>query len=109
MVTQRGWYGGKPNYNLPMHGICQGNRVGHSIWTLLSSPIIKLLIRSKGFDLSFTLPITHSNIKFSGEAFIDDSDLLQVLSALQSADLAIVSLQKAVETWQAGLKVTEEP
>jgi len=37
---------------------------------------------------------------------MDDSDLLQVLSALQSAGLAIVSLQKAVDTWEAGLKVT---
>ncbi len=98
-----GWYGGKPKDSLPMHGICQGNGAGPSIWAVLSSPIINLL-RSKGFGQSFTSPITHSHIRLAGYAFIDDSDLLQVLSALQSVGLAVVSLQKAVDTWEADLK-----
>jgi hypothetical protein len=52
------------------------------------------------------LPITHSKIRFAGYVFVDDSDLLQVISALQSAGFATASLQMAVDTWEASLKVT---
>jgi hypothetical protein len=39
-------------------------------------------------------------------SFVDDTDLLQVISALQQYGFAISSLQQAIDTWEGGLKVT---
>jgi hypothetical protein len=100
-----GWYGGSQKEGPPMHGICQGNGAGPSIWAVVSSPILNLL-RTKGYGIFFTTPISNSQIRFSGYAFVDDSDLIPVLSALQKAGLATLLLQKSVDTWEAGLKVT---
>jgi hypothetical protein len=81
-----GWYGGSQKEGPPMHGICQGNGAGPSIWAVVSSPILNLL-RTKGYGIFFTTPISNSQICFSGYAFVDDSDLIQVLSALQKTGL----------------------
>jgi hypothetical protein len=75
-------YGGLDDSGLPMHGICQGSGAGPSIWAVLSSPILTYM-RSKGFGLKFISPISSTQVCFSGYAFVDDTDLLQVISALQ--------------------------
>jgi hypothetical protein len=97
-------YGGLDDSGLPMHGICQGNGAGPSIWAVLSSPILTCM-RSKGFGLKFISPISSTQVRFSGYAFVNDTDLLQVISALQQYGFAISSLQQAIDTWEGGLKV----
>jgi len=98
-------YGGLDDSRLPMHRICQGNGAGPSIWAALSSPILTYM-RSKGFGLKFISPIFSTQVRFSGYAFVDNTDLLQVISALQQYGFAISSLQQAIDTWEGGLKVT---
>jgi predicted aldo/keto reductase-like oxidoreductase len=88
-----------------MHGIYQGNGAGPSIWAVLSSPILDQM-REKGFGIQLISPISRTNIKFAGYSFVDDTDLLQVISALQQYRFAIISIQRAFDTWEAGLKVT---
>jgi hypothetical protein len=63
-------------------------------------------MRSKGFGIHLTAPISKTSVHFAGYLSVDDTDLLQVISALQKYEFAITSIQKAVDTWEAGLKVT---
>ena len=63
-------------------------------------------MRKKGFGIRLTSPISNTHIRFAGYSFVDDTDLLKVISTLQQYGYAILSIQQAVDTWEAGLKVT---
>jgi hypothetical protein len=98
-------YGGEFKDGLTMHGICQGNGTGPSIWAVLSSPILNLM-RSKESGILFTSAISETKIRFTGYAFVVETDLCQIISALEKFGYAVVSLQQVVDTWEAGLKVS---
>jgi len=88
----------------PMHGICQGNGAGPSIWAVLSSPILSMM-KEKGYGLVYISPISRSKTSFSGYTFVDNTDLLQVLP-LASRQMLETTMQDAVDTWEKGLKIT---
>ena len=97
-------YGGKSN-STPMHGMCQGNGVGPAIWAVLSSPLLEIQ-REKGFGVYLFTPLSKTEIKFVGYAFVDDSDLVQTL--LQEGNcMDLVSLmQKSITSWEGSLSAT---
>jgi hypothetical protein len=97
-------YGGEPTDESPMHGICQGNGAGPSIWAVVSSPILNMM-RKKKYE-NYVSPITKTNTSFVGYAFVDNTDLLRVLSALSQAGAVVTSMQEALDAWEGGLKVT---
>ncbi len=47
-----------------------------------------------------------TKIRFTGYAFVVETDLCQIISALEKFGYAVVSLQQVVDTWEAGLKVS---
>jgi hypothetical protein len=97
-------YGG-PNWITPMHGIGQGNGAGPAIWAVLSSPLLNLL-RSKGFGCEFLSPFSKEALHFVGYAFADDTDVIVSQTHMNSHIEAIQTLQRAVNTWEGGLKAT---
>jgi hypothetical protein len=88
-----------------MHSICQGNGAGPSIWAVVSSPILNMM-RKRKYGINYISLITKTNTSFVGYAFMDDTDLLRVLSALSQAGAVLISMQEALDAWEGGLKVT---
>jgi hypothetical protein len=88
-----------------MHGIGQGNGAGPAIWAVVSTPLLNLL-RSKGFGFNYTSPISTTKISFVGYTFVDDTDLLQVLSTQHTSEEVVHMLQQSVDTWEGGLRAT---
>jgi hypothetical protein len=86
-------------------GSPQGNGAGPAIWAVLSSPLLNLL-RSKGFGCEFRTPFSNEPIKFVGYAFVDDTDVIVSHASMESYLEASQTLQKAVDTWEGGLKAT---
>jgi len=77
-------YGGQ-TWLIPFHGIGQGNGAGPAIWAVVSTPLLNTL-RKMGFGLNYITPISNTLIKFSGFAFVDDTDLLQLLQHNSSGE-----------------------
>jgi hypothetical protein len=87
----RGSYGG-PVWLLPIHGIGQGNGAGPAIWAVVSTPLLNIL-HELGFGFEYATPISSIPIRFSGFAFIDDTDLIQMLHAQSSLEEVKSKLQ----------------
>jgi hypothetical protein len=95
-------YGG-PGWLKPMHGIGQGNGGGPPIWAVISSSLLDTL-RSKGYGFHMVSPISNNPISFVGYSFVDDNDTVQ--SDGDTPTNTVHKLQRAVDTWEGGLKVT---
>jgi hypothetical protein len=100
----RGSYGG-PVWLLPIHGIGQGNGAGPAIWAVVSTPLLNIL-RELGFGFEYATPISCIPIRFSGFAFVDNTDLIQMLHAQSSSDEVKSKLQEAVDRWEGVLSAT---
>lgn len=79
----KGSYGGQV-WVVPFHGIGQGNGAGPAIWAVVSTPLLNIL-RERGFGISFATPVSNLPINFSGFAFVDATDLLQMMQHDSSA------------------------
>jgi hypothetical protein len=99
-----GSYGGDA-WLIPFHGIGQGNGAGPAIWAVVSTPLLNTL-REMGFGLSYATPITNLPLSFSGFAFVDDTDLLQMLHHDSSAEEVRTAIQEAVHHWKGLLAAT---
>jgi hypothetical protein len=99
-----GSYGGNA-WLLPFHGIGQGNGAGPAIWAVVSTPLLNIL-REMGFGLSYVAPITNLPLSFSGFAFVDDTDLLQMLHHDSSAEEVRTAIQEVVHHWEGLLAAT---
>jgi len=91
-------YGG-PLWQLPIHGIGQGNGAGPAIWAVVSTPLLNVL-RQLGFGFSYITPISCTLTNFCGFAFVDDTDLIQLLHSNSSAEEVRFKLQQAIDTWE---------
>jgi len=97
-------YGGS-DWDIPMHGIGQGNGAGPAIWAAVSTPILNML-RSQGLGCHFISPFSNQITQFVGYSFVDDTDLIISKPSLQCAQQALFELQRSVDTWEGGLKAT---
>jgi hypothetical protein len=88
-----------------MHGIGQGNGAGPAIWAILSTPLLNLL-HSNGFGCEFLSPISLMPIQFVGYAFVDHTDIIESKPHQQHYLGVVNQLQRAVDTWEGGLKAT---
>jgi hypothetical protein len=75
-----------------MIGIGQGNGAGPAIWAVVSTPLLNILWEH-GFGLSYKLPISGLTLCFEGFAFINDTDLIQMLEMHNTADEVHQKLQ----------------
>jgi hypothetical protein len=69
--------GGWPSSNL-LQGLCQGNGAAPVCWLMLSS-LIMSVYRKGGHVLTLVTPISRMLIKFLGEIFAGNTDLLTML------------------------------
>ncbi len=97
-------YGGDA-WITPMHGIGQGNGAGPAIWAVLSTPLLNML-RSEGVGCEFVSPLSKTKTSFVGYAFVDDTDVIVSNYAMTDSLQALTTLQRAVDTWEGGLKAT---
>jgi hypothetical protein len=97
-------YGGKAWLN-PIHGTGQGNGARPAIWTVVRKPFLNIL-REHGFGLPFIAPVLR--LRFAGFAFIDGTDLLQMLQTYAFADCVQLNLQEAVDSWEGALSATAD-
>jgi hypothetical protein len=70
---------------IPIHGIYQGNGAGLAIWAVVSSPLFNLM-RSKGFGFLLFMPVTKTTVHFVGNAFVDNTDLIQILDVSDTSE-----------------------
>jgi hypothetical protein len=91
-----------------MYGICQGNGAGPAKWGVLSTPLLNLL-RSKGFGLTLISPISQKCTKFVGYSFVDDIDIIQTGTSIDTYIKVLQGMQHSVDTWESGLKATCGP
>jgi hypothetical protein len=94
-------YGG-PCWLIPMHGIGQGNGAGPAIWAVVSTPLLNIL-HEQGYGVSLVTPIFGLTLNYSGFAFVDDTDLVQMALYNQSSSDVCNKLQAAVDLWEASL------
>jgi hypothetical protein len=97
-------YGGTA-WLIPIHGIGQGNGVGPAIWAVVSTPLLNIL-REHSYGLTFITPVSRVCIHFAGFAFVDDTDLLQMLQHGAPADCVRLKLQEVVDCWEGVLSAT---
>jgi hypothetical protein len=69
------------------------------------SDLANLQMRIKGFGILFYSPISSKRIRFSGYAFVDGTNLLQVLSVMAKWGCFITPMQKVLDSWERGLKI----
>ena len=89
-------------WQVPIHGVGQGNGAGPQIWAAVSTPLLNLL-RSEGCGSVFRSAITRSLLHFVGYAFVDDTDLVSSSYLNLSGHKVIEDLQHAIHAWQGGI------
>lgn len=70
-------YGGT-SWLIPIHGIYQGNGACPAIWVVVTTPLLNILWE-KGYGISWAYPISQRTIHFAGYAFVDATDLVQMM------------------------------
>jgi hypothetical protein len=95
------YYGGKV-WAIPIKGIGQGNGAGPAIWAVVSTPLLNIL-REKGFGMDYITPLSGSRIRFSGFAFVDDTDLLHMMHASSCEGETRTKIQDALDCWEGAL------
>ena len=81
----------------PIAGIGQGNRLGSSLWCLISTVIIKTC-KHKGHGTTITTPISKKIFSFLGFAFVDDADLVTAASNAFKSGAEIIQKMQAFMT-----------
>lgn len=92
-------------WEVPIHGVGQGNGSGPQIWAAVSSPVFDML-RSVKCGSFFRSAITKVSIHFVGYAFVDDTDLVASSWEHTSAEQVFENIQLALEAWQGGICAT---
>jgi hypothetical protein len=91
--------------DIPIQGLGQGNGAGPTIWALISTPVLNLL-RTHGYGIKIISCISGDLLHFVGYCFVDDTDLVEFPGAFTTAAQVAVSIQEAVDAWEAGIRAT---
>ena len=99
-------YGGT-KWQLPCHGIGQGNGAGPAIWLCVSSPIIAS-VRGEKRGIKLQKAITKEKLYYIGFSFVDDTDLFINTTGLDTPSWTQVceELQSLVTQWEGGIWAT---
>lgn len=85
-----------------LQGFNQGNGVGPSGWSILSSVILQAL-KDKGYGMRFIHAITKEAFQLAALAFVDDSDLVQ---SGETAQMAYDLMKESMRFWESMIKQT---
>ena len=81
-----------------LQGICQGNTAGPACWIILSSIMIRCYMKA-GRGSKIISPISSSTISFMGEIFVDDTDLLNMLTEVLDIKKLMELTQDNLDAW----------
>ena len=99
-------YGCQRLHNKPVQGSGQGNGASPTIWTLISSPLLSMM-RTLGYGVEFSSPISQESTHFVGCSFVDDTDLLQTHTRYDKLLIELqTTMQEAIDAWSTGLRAT---
>jgi hypothetical protein len=94
----------RPSSN-PLQGLCQGNGAAPACWLVLSSLMMR--VYRKGEHVStMALPVSGTPIKFMGEIFVDNTDLLTMLQDVFSVTEILPIAQANLDKWASLLIAT---
>jgi hypothetical protein len=99
-------YGGTL-WSVPYYGVGQGNGAGPEIRVVAGTPVLKM-VKDEGFGFVYKTSIEGKELHFVGYRFVYDTDTIQ--SGQPGGGFQIVStyMQAAMDTWEGGLRATEE-
>jgi hypothetical protein len=76
----------------PLQGLCQGNGAAPACWLMLS--FLMMSVYRRGNHVSTLVsPISGEAIKFMGEIYVDDTDLLTILPDVFDSDAVLLAAQ----------------
>ncbi len=99
--------GGQSKEN-PLQGLCQGNGAGPMCWLMLSSVLMHCYKR-QGFGSRIISPISGAIIKFLGEIYVNDTDLIITGPEFMTEKETQEGLRRDAWTWHPGLTQQAEP
>ncbi len=91
------YMGGRTREN-PLQGLCQGNGAAPACWLLISSILMHCYSR-QGFGSNILSPLSAVLIKFLGETYVDDTDLIITQPHFCIAEDVREELQQSVDAW----------
>ena len=96
-------YGDEP---IPISGIGQGNRLGPTLWALISTVII-LMCHRAGHGITCVSAISKKSFSFLGFSFVDDADLAQTADNINSpGEELIPDFQAFMNRWNGGIRAS---
>ena len=81
-----------------LQGICQGNTAGPACWVILSSIMIRCYEKA-GHGSKLLSPISGQAINFMGEIYVDDTDLLNILTEVVDKEELMQITQQNIDKW----------
>ncbi len=82
----------------PLKGLCQGNRAAPACWLMLSS-LMMSAYKKGGHGSVLISPISGIPIKFLGEIFVDNTDLLTMLPEIFNTAELLPIAQASLDKW----------
>ena len=93
------------NEPVPQQGSGQGNRIGPTLWALISTELIMMMFR-KRHGVEFLSATTLTLVSLVCFAFVDDTDLPITVGKHSTGEDLINRFQEALDQWAVGLTVT---
>ena len=94
-----GGEGSEPN------GLLQGNGFAAQIWAAISSILFKIY-EEQGYGAEIISPITKKTMIVAGFAFVDDTDLVDIVRANETEEDLIKRTQDGINLWNELIEVT---
>ncbi len=82
----------------PLQGLCQGNGCASVCWLMLSLLLMKCYLK-EGHGLEVTSPISRELIKFMGEIYVNDMDLLMFFLDVPDLETLMEITQGNLNKW----------
>jgi hypothetical protein len=90
----------------PLQGFGQGNGVGPSGWSAISTPLVNL-VWTTGFRFFLLTALTVFMVSFVCFAFVDNADLVHTAKDEDTTQEVVMrEMQQAINHWEGGLKAT---
>jgi hypothetical protein len=100
----RSGYGGTL-WAVPYSGVGQGNGAGPAIWTVVSTPVLKMM-KDEGFGFMYKTNIEEKQLHLVGYSFVDDTDIIQSGQPGELFQVLATRMKAAMDTWEGGLWAT---
>jgi hypothetical protein len=97
-------YGGTL-WEVPYHGVGQGNGAVPEIWAVVSTPVLKMM-KDEGFGFVKKTSIEVKQLHFVGYSFVDDTDIIQSGQPGEPFQVLAMRMQATMDTWEGGLWAT---